>query len=709
MKKFGISKRIWLELAPISLIAGFCFAMTSNGGICSRLLGGDGLPYRAVFAAVLAVALWCGTVCLRIFAARISMLHSIRSAVCSLLNTKVAWVVFALAASRLLQAVFYPLHTDRDIYFVSYYLFAIYLAFVVFAYVTEHKKFRKAVFCATVLCFAEWCAGRVISCRNTIYDVFYYCALAANAVIILRIASNSPIKTHMHNIGSRLSRNKIKILIAILAALIGGCVEAVSALCGGSEIMFPRFAFWAAIGFSLAVCIITYREKKCFTERVFLVVALTVGIYMAVFMPMATGVSWDDETHYSYAIDIAQGDNATIADWSMAERDKGIHSGEISKSEKKAYLAELEEKARELGYPLYLGGDLHLQKRIGYLPNASGIIVGQTLNLPFGVSFILGRVGAAIFYALIMYAAMKRLRSGKLILAVVALLPTFMFLSANYTYDAWVLCLSAFAVATMVSWLQDDKKQLKTKEIAFALIIMALAVAPKGVYFPIVLLFLLVPASRFADKKAYRKYAAAVLATSLACFAVFMVMPFLGGDHQGDARFGSDMSTVGQTLYILKHPLWYAKLIVSFLKDYLSLRTSFDYTCNMAYITEYVVDHSAILMVVLFVAAFVDRTESDRGYNTLTAKIGTSVLFYIMAALVATVLYMTCSPVGSDIINGCQPRYLAPLIFPFLILVCNFGSFNPKRKEALQAVLLAVSGYVVWSLVWTNIAAQYVA
>ena len=44
-----------------------------------------------------------------------------------------------------------------------------------------------------------------------------------------------------------------------------------------------------------------------------------------------------------------------------------------------------------------------------------------------------------LVYSLCCSFSMKRLHSGKMILAVVAMFPTSLFIASNYSYDTWVI------------------------------------------------------------------------------------------------------------------------------------------------------------------------------------------------------------------------------------------------------------------------------
>ncbi len=57
-------------------------------------------------------------------------------------------------------------------------------------------------------------------------------------------------------------------------------------------------------------------------------------------------------------------------------------------------------------------------------------------------------------YALTVYFAIRKLKSGKMIMSVIALFPTNIVLASNYSYDPWVTGFSLLGTAYFVSEMQ---------------------------------------------------------------------------------------------------------------------------------------------------------------------------------------------------------------------------------------------------------------
>ena len=66
-----------------------------------------------------------------------------------------------------------------------------------------------------------------------------------------------------------------------------------------------------------------------------------------------------------------------------------------------------------------------------------------------------------------------------------------------------------------------------------------------------------------------------------------------------------------------------------------------------------------------------------------------------LAALMATALYIAFTPVGNGEINGCQSRYLIPLLSPFILLLTGQRFNLIKNKTAYNGTVLGVASVAV--------------
>ena len=129
----------------------------------------------------------------------------------------------------------------------------------------------------------------------------------------------------------------------------------------------------------------------------------------------------------------------------------------------------------------------------------------RLLHGNFYLIFFLGIVPNLIMYTLLCYYAMKRLSSGKMILAVIALFPTNVFMAASYSYDYWVNGFVFLGIAYFVGMCQEKDKIVSTKDTIIMCSSLALACVPKQIYVGLLLLPFFMPRKKIDNKKTNKK------------------------------------------------------------------------------------------------------------------------------------------------------------------------------------------------------------
>jgi uncharacterized membrane protein len=106
-----------------------------------------------------------------------------------------------------------------------------------------------------------------------------------------------------------------------------------------------------------------------------------------------------------------------------------------------------------------------------------------------------------------------------------------------------------------------------------------------------------------------------------------------------------------------------------------------------------------------------DRNEKD----SLTSGIGQKIImtFFTFATLafISTSMYILITAVGSHDINGVQPRYKIPLLFPFLYVVGGIKLFSriyikeytDSFKTAYSCIVFGCMCFVLLAGVWEKL------
>ena len=113
----------------------------------------------------------------------------------------------------------------------------------------------------------------------------------------------------------------------------------------------------------------------------------------------------------------------------------------------------------------------------------------------------LGRLGNLLIYAAVMFFAIKKTPVGKAVMAVIGLLPTSIFMACVYSYDPAVTAWIYLSMACLLKEILTPDTKISWKSYGLILAAFVLGCCAKAVYAPMILIGLLLPASKFRDKR----------------------------------------------------------------------------------------------------------------------------------------------------------------------------------------------------------------
>jgi len=422
----------------------------------------------------------------------------------------------------------------------------------------------------------------------------------------------------------------------------------------------------------------------------FLAIALICGSLLSISEPKKF-VNWDEQIHYKNAEKISLAllggpsrPNTTPASYSLAEQQK--INVEIDNQYKKAKV-----KSRDFSEVFSYG-------KIAYFPSSLALMLGELLHLPYHVIFVLGRCINLAAYSLIVYFALRKLKTGKMIMAVVALFPTAIFLASNYNYDSWVTAFTMLGLAYFFAEIQEPEKKLTTKNAVIMLGAFLIGLGPKPIYFPLMFLLFLIPMKKFASSGQYKKF---ILATAFSIFFVVgsFLLPFLlGGSGGDDHRGGAGVNSAQQVHFIFSQPFAYAKTLSNFMVGYVNPLNAGGFVSFFAYLG--MTKGFWLWLLLLALVVFLDRNQYDEKMSGWKMKLWMIGVYLATVSLICTALYVSFTPVASNTIAGVQPRYLIPLVFPLLIVVANSRFRNPFNKNFFNSLIFATASALLLFGIW---------
>lgn len=450
-------------------------------------------------------------------------------------------------------------------------------------------------------------------------------------------------------------------------------------------------------GFNKASCItfcviyttifILFFERKNIAQKpektVFFII-LIMGVYIILTQPFSHN-SWDIDSHYPWALE-----NSFFGTAHYTGADAGIKNNTLFSTVKTLEESNFGIESLNLAdkYTIY-----SVPAASGLAQKASGIFiaVARLFGANFYTKYLAGEVANLLVYASVCYFAIKRLKTGKMIVSIIALFPTNIFLAANYSYDYWTTAFCLLGTAYFVSEMEQPDKPITIWETIVMCGAFAIAALPKLIY----ILLLALPIfmrKNWVDKKARYTYLAILAAIFIAVFVKFFIVSLLHATSEGDWR-GGEVGPGEQIAYILGNPLKYAKILINFLKGYLSIAGTQGYISFFAYLG-YGKTYKVFLLLLAF-AIVTDKGQNNSFKGSVLIRILALLMFVGMSALIATALYITFTPVALQTIKGCQPRYIIPLLAPLALTIANPGLQIFKNKAIYNTIILIVASVSV--------------
>jgi uncharacterized membrane protein len=333
------------------------------------------------------------------------------------------------------------------------------------------------------------------------------------------------------------------------------------------------------------------------------------------------------------------------------------------------------------------------------LPQALVVrFLGRSQQLPVLTVFYAARLAGLLSYILLSFFAIRLMPYGKWLLAVLATSPVAVLQSGTVTPDTISNGIAFLFVGGCLAVV--NRREIRWRELAALMILVFVLFWGKINIVPLVLLpFLTIPPSQFKMKHGY-----IILLIVTAAFFLFEVAGWnlFAYSRYHDALNGADPS--GQAKFILADPIRFIGILIN--NIWLN-RTAYLRAWTAIYGLDYwpvPVWTYYFYWAGLLGALLIQRDEAmpDR-----RIRIGLMVTF--LAAYVWTIvsLYLSYTPVGSELIMGVQGRYFAgvmPLLFlalarlPFLKRIQVPGYF-PPTVGGLSLVIYITGMYLSYHVV----------
>ncbi len=446
-----------------------------------------------------------------------------------------------------------------------------------------------------------------------------------------------------------------------------------------------RFFFIACVFSCIAVLVLHIKDKAKETERLFVWLMVFAGIALILCAPFGH-ICWDYDSHSRFVLETSYiGDAYITGADRMTFLTEDFNPDRRFASENHALLAELNSKGNEV-----VGIQKGAETTIAHIPTGVAYAVFRFLGFPYVLSIMAARFANLLVYTFVVFLAIKKVSSGKMLLATIAFFPTNIFLATTLSYDFWTVAFFMLGTAYYIEELKNRENTTTVKDAVIMCGAFMLGCLPKQIYMPIMLLPFFV-FKNWKDKKARNRYLAVCILMFVLMFGLLLLRSFGEVSKGGDMRGGSDVSVLGQAAFILNNPLKYVSILFNFLKDYLSISGMKGYTIFFAYLGYGALGR--VYLELILVTALTDKDKKDSFRGMHFTRLLNVLMFFGVIILVATSLYLSYTPVGLETINGCQPRYIVPLMIPLLFTIFNPGISFDFDKRIYNTVIMSILAF----------------
>lgn len=318
-----------------------------------------------------------------------------------------------------------------------------------------------------------------------------------------------------------------------------------------------------------------------------------------------------------------------------------------------------------------------------YVVSGAGMLVGKILHLPFIFQFYLGRIFNALMYVIITTIAIKLAGKYSKIIFLISSIPLVFLQGASFSADTLTNSMAILSVA-LTMYYKYSKEKISKLNILLLLMVYLLTFISKIAYFPISLLILLIPNSKFENKKTAILTKVMVIIISVVVFLIGTIY----AEKIGIVQWVSDgVDSKEQFKYILMHPFNYVLVMFKTFNLNLTsmLKTS---TVVLAYCGD--LGDIAFWIIIVFMFLVIANSYDCKNLNVMD-KIVLLLVILLCIGSSMTSLYISFTPIGNDTILGYQGRYLIPVLTPTLCLLVNNKLKYSIKDDSFKKVMLVYS------------------
>lgn len=450
-----------------------------------------------------------------------------------------------------------------------------------------------------------------------------------------------------------------------------------------------RYAKWLCIALLavLVVVAVVFLLSGWRAEWLYLVCALLLGL---VYLTSLTPLSAPDEVHhYQSAYELSnvlllRADKRELGD--SADFDYTDFTGHQNTAAGYSRIASGADAPAEQGQEIAIPTPRERSYFPMYLPQAMGIALARVLDLNFIWTFWLGRLFNLLFYVLLTWWAIRTLPRFQTIFFLVALAPMSLQQAASFSYDAFVNALSLLLLALLLKAILEEGT-VKKRTLVAALIVNILLSPAKIVYYPITALALLIPKSRFRNRKTRILFLFAFFLLPLLFMLLFRLQILTANVTAAERSVASWDGGYNYTLpFLLSHPARTAKLFVlTVLRGFAGWMAD-TVGCLLSGLSLPLPKWIPLMYLALLFFATI-RKEQEAPCLRGRERLSFGAVSIIVGLLIMLSMCLGWTSDTSEVILGVQGRYFIP-IMPLALLTLNGNTLILRKNYDRELMLI---------------------
>lgn len=309
-----------------------------------------------------------------------------------------------------------------------------------------------------------------------------------------------------------------------------------------------------------------------------------------------------------------------------------------------------------------------------YIPSALGIFLGRILKGSVADVFYLGRIMNLFAYVALAILVLKIMPYKKNITFALLLLPMIICQAGTYTPDSLGMLLILVFVAYCFK-LYSDKENITFRQLMLLVFLYCMTLTFKSMsYFFIGFLIFILPIKEIIKK--YNKKILILILFAIVLLGIIMLIQPIGDISGGDPR-GGETGMIPQLKNMIEHPTIILKVIFNHVTGTL---LNYNWLSDMNFYGFFSLNSKWIFLIMLIYYIMIALKDDSINFGKKEKTI-ILITFLGIYGMTSAVLYLTFTPIGSEVLTGYSSRYLFPIILLVLICVSNDKLKNNDNKE----------------------------